>query len=270
MIELAMVLAVAVLLMAMLLPAARRARTNSGLGQSVSNLQQIMVAAIMYHFDHAGQAPMHASRYSNGQLSAWDTWSNGGKNCDVYWMQSQPLFDDSAYSRPLNAYLQNVRIPRPPNYVNTGSGSTWTFNSGTPTAAQRAGLQIGVFQSPGDHLTRERQWPTANTTISLYNDVGCSYITNMAWWGQPGYPPSFTAMYNEGTRRVGLAFDGANPNYVFMGDGNLDYIPYNAQYTAPGEFGKANASVCGFVDGRVIYLGLTPGAVTGPGYTLLP
>lgn len=272
-IELVFVVAVGAVLLMVLLPAAHRGRMASGVQGSVDRLRRITWAAQEYHIDHAGQVPLRGAQYSNGQLSGWDTWAFGGKNCGTFWGGGQgSFFDETAYSRPLNPYVYAGSITVPLGYVNTGSGSTWTFFHGHPTPADRASLQIRVFQSPGDRVSYEGSggfmYGTANPNVSCYDDIGTSYVTNMSWWDETGLPNDFTARFNEGVRRIGLAFDGANPDYVWAGDQMMDLAPDFAQIV--GEWGKVGGSVVGFADGRVAYIHLVPLATSGPGYTLLP
>jgi len=268
-VEVAVAVVVMGLLLIVLVPTAKRARNGDGLEVSRFNLSRIMQATIQYCADHAGRVPLRACGYSNGQVTGgWDTWNVGGKNCRFSW--TGQVFDEPAYARFLNPYLYTGRIPKPPGYLSTGSGSTWSFFHGTPTPQQRA-LEIPVFRSPGDTMS----WQSGVTPIpglSAYNDVGTSYLANMKWWGAPGMPGgSFNAQFNGGVDRINLAFAGANPNYVFMHDQTADVV---ANHTAPfqmlGEFGKVNASMMGFADGHVSYEGVIPGALSGPGYTFLP
>ncbi len=259
------------LLLVVLFPMAGRARNGDGYSVSKFNLSRIMAATIQYCADHAGRVPLRACGYSGGQLTGgWDTWNVGGKNCRLFW--SGQVFDEPAYCRFLNPYLYTARIVKPNGYINTGSGATWTFVHGTPTAQQRDRMEIPVFQSPGDIGSYQSSWPNPTPGISSYDDVGTSYHANMKWWGAPGMPTgSFNAQYNGGVDRINLAFAGANPNFVFMHDQTADVV---ANHTAPfqmlGEFGKVNASMMGFADGRVAYEGVVAGALSGPGYTFVP
>lgn len=264
-VELVVVVIVLGVVVAVLLPMASRSRNADGLHQSVYNVASLMRATLMYHVGEGGRAPMRGARYSNSQLTGWDTWHFGGKNCDIYWQfQSQGTFDESAYARPLNQYLPLARIPRPANYVSTPT----TFHPGTPTAAQRLSLQIDIFRSPGDVATRQRAFPSPTPSVTGYNDVGTSYLLNMKWWGHPSIGGgTFTQQFNNGANRVGLALGGANPNYVFMHDQIADVASNFSQ--APGEFGGINMSVLGFADGRVRYQTVGFG-VSGPGYTFIP
>jgi len=267
--------AVVILLILLLLaPVARRQRLADGLADSLNNVRQILAAEAVYRSGNADQIPMRGSRYSNGQLSGWDTWAFGGKNCRQGWAAPNGgLFDESAYSRPLNQYLYpDVGIARPPGYFSVGSGSTWSFGGGTPTQADRDNLQFPVFRSPGDHASFQGTvggvpYGTPNPNVTCYNDVGTSYHLNMKWWGQPGLGGgSFTQQFDAGVNRIrALASAGNLSTYVWMHDQIADIVANFGNAT--GEFGGANMSVCGFLDQHAAYMQLSPGALSGPGYT---
>jgi prepilin-type N-terminal cleavage/methylation domain-containing protein len=273
-VELVMALVIISVLVVALLPMASRvSRQDSRKVASRNNLRQILEARAAFSDDHAGQMPMRGAQYSFGQMSGWDAWHFGGKNCNIYWQSlSSGLFDESAFSRPLNAYLIGFDIPQPIGYVNTGSGTTWNFHHGTATSQQRASLEIPVFRSPGDRATIQRTWPNPTPGVSCYNDVGTSYLLNMKWSSMPGLPSNFTARFNEGVNRITLAALRPPPNeYVWIHDQNADRVS-NAGSTAmiPGEFGGFNRCMVGFIDGRAEYMALVPGAFSGPGYNFWP
>ena len=265
-------ISIVALLLVLLIPQAGRVRNADGFQVSMANLATIMKATIQYHADNAGRSPLRACAYTNGQPhGGYDTYSVGGKNCSNYW--AGQMFDEPAYFRFLNPYLYQARIPEPMLYVNTGSGSTWHFIHGTPTAQQRLGLEIPVFKSPGDIASIHQQGIIPNPAISSYDDVGTSYMTNMKWWGSmPG--STWATRYEEGVNRINLAFNGANPNFVFMHDQTAERVAVSFPPYSPiqGEFGKVNASMMGFADGRVSYMYVVPGYAntSGPGYTFLP
>lgn len=267
-------LAVLVVLLAMvlLLPGLMRQRWNgAGLDVSMNNVRQILTATAHYRLDNAGRVPMRGCGYAQGMITGgWDTWSSFGKNCNSYW-QAQP-FDESAYGRALNAYLLESRIPRPAGYVNTGSGNTWTFNDGTPSALQRQSFQLPVCRSPGDVGTRQRNWPLVTLGISAYDDVGTSYFTNMKWWDQPGWPSNFTQRFNAGTDRIRtLQPNDVERPFAWIHDQIADVVSntFGSGFQIKGEFGGVNKSVMGFLTGDVDYLTVTPGAGSGTGYTFL-
>ncbi len=265
-----LVVLIALLALVLLLPGLMKQRWNgSGLDVSLNNVRQILAATAHYRLDNAGRVPMRACGYNNGGISGWDTWSSFGKNCSNFWAGQQ--FDESAYSRALNPYLTSGnRIPKPPGYINVGSGNTWNFNHGVPTAQQRASLQIPVCRSPGDVASRQRSWPSATPGVSAYDDVGTSYTVNMKWWDQPGWPSNFTQWFNAGTERIRtLQPNDVERPFAWITDQTGDIVPnvFSPQFQMKGEFGGINKSVMGFLTGDVDYLTLTPGAGSGVGYT---
>lgn len=270
-VELAAAVSMVGVLLALLIPMAARQRADSGLEVSLNNMRHINRAQFQYWIDTAGQAPWRGSRYTNGQLSGWDTWAYGGKNNDLYWLTGTGagMFDESAYSRPLNAYLTSEEIPVPAGYVNTGSGATWTFNHGTPTPQQRLDLDIPVFRSPGDLASRQRSWPNPSA-ISCYDDVGTSYMLNMVWWDSIT-SGSFTFRYNHGVGLIQSRINTPPPNeFIWLSDQVGSVVPDLVTAKIRGEFGDVNRSVAGFLDGRAEYIRLTPGATSGTGYTFIP
>src|SRR5688572_28772261 len=101
-IEAAVSVVLMLVLSVVLLPAAAGARQPSGLAVSLQNVQRIIQAHWDYRDDNADQVPMRGARYSNGQLSGWDSWVIGGNNPRMDWaVPNGGLFDESAFSRPL-------------------------------------------------------------------------------------------------------------------------------------------------------------------------
>ncbi len=274
-VEALVVVAIIGLLLAVLIPVGSRSRQSSGLSDSMLNVATLVSATHVYQADHDAQAPMRACGYSLGQVTGgWDTWNFGGKDNDsrtsLYWeTNGSGVFDEPAYTRFLNPYLAGERARRPTGYVNSGSGSTWTFSHGHPIPQERASLECKVFKSPGDIASHQQAGSVPG--LSAYNDVGTSYFLNMAWWSHIYLTPpytSFTAAYVEGARRIGLALGGANPNYVWIHDQTAQLV--GAGQPTTGEFGSVNMSVMGFADGRVMYHKVVLGAYSGPEYTFLP
>jgi type II secretory pathway pseudopilin PulG len=271
--ELLACLAAVAVLVVLSLPAFSQTSRDNGLSVSLNNVRIIMEAQAAYRNDH-GRVPMRGSRYTNGNLSGWESWNMGGKNCDSrssFWSTyAGGIFDQSAYSRFLNPYIYpDVGIPRPPTYVNLGSGSTWTFHAGAPSAQQRAALELPVFRSPGDTETRQRLWPNPTAGLSSYDDVGTSYHVNMNWWNMPSLVPlQFTQRFNAGT---GLIHAQAPDHYIWVSDQMGSVVPnVSGPIQIPGEFGGTNMSVVGFMDGRSEYIELLAATHQGPGYTLWP
>jgi type II secretory pathway pseudopilin PulG len=262
-----------VLSLAVLLPGLMRERWNGdGLTQSLNNVRQLLSACAAYRMDNAKRVPMRGCAYSLGQITGgWDTWNFAGKNCNAFWQTSYGgPFDESAYGRPLNAYLFHDPIPQPPGYVNTGSGATWTFNDGTPTSAQRASLQIKVCRSPGDLQSHEQNWPLATPGITCYDDIGTSYMVSMNWWDESWLPGDFTLRYNAGTEAIRHLGPKVTQPFAWISDENGQLISQgSSNYVLPGQFGGDNMSVLGFLTGNAAYLHITAGAGAGNGYTFL-
>ena len=259
-IELLVVIAIIALLIGILLPALGRARNAGRLAVSLNNCRQILIAQATYRFDKKDQIPMRGTGYAAGNMSGWDTWSYGGKNCDILWNGS--VFDETAYTKPLNSYVYpDIILDVPTGYVNTGSGSTWNFNHGTPSTTDREKVQMPAFRSPGDRATYQGTvggvpYGTINPARSSYDDVGTSYHFNIKWWDQPGMPAGFTQRFNEGVRRTRLAteFDPTG-KFVWIHDQTADVVA-NTSATGQGvmgEFGDKNKSVHAYLDGRVTY-----------------
>jgi prepilin-type N-terminal cleavage/methylation domain-containing protein len=264
-IELLVVIAIIALLIGILLPALRRARDTSRTAVSLSNCRQILIGQASYRFEKKDQIPMRGGRYTGGQLGGWDTWCYGGRNNFVGWAGSNGgVFDEAAYARPLNEYLySDVRMDRPPGYINTGSGNTWNFYGGNPTVQDREMLQLPAFRSPGDKGTYQGTvggvaYGTLNGARSSYEDVGTSYHTNMKWWDQQDLASlGFTPRFNEGVRRIRLSseFDPTG-KFVWIHDQTSDVVANFGP--SMGEFGDPNRSVMAYLDGRAEYNKLQP------------
>jgi prepilin-type N-terminal cleavage/methylation domain-containing protein len=259
-IELLVVIAIIALLISILLPALGRARNAGRLAVSLSNVRQINIGMATYRFEKKDQVPYRSGRYANGVVNSWDTWHYGGKNCSKFWQTyAGGVFDETAYSRPLNPQIYGeLVIEKPSGYVNNNAPpATWTLTQGTPSDQDRDAVQMPVFRSPGDKATRQRAWPTPDPTISSYDDVGTSYHSNMKWFYQPGLPAAWNARMLEGSRRIRLASEyDPTGKFVWIHDQTADIIAHSAP-TVPyvlSEFGDRNKSVAAFLDGRASYI----------------
>lgn len=280
-IELLVVVAIIALLIGLLLPGLGKARNAARIAISMNNCRQINIGMASYRFELKDAIPMRGSRITNGQLNGWDTWNYGGKNCDKFSIENDRfwqnyaggLFDNSAYSRPLNAYLYpEIVLDQPQGYINTGSGATHNFNAGRASDLDRYNVEMTVFRSPGDRATRQRNWPNPTPTISSYDDVGTSYHINMKWWDQPGLNANFTLRYHEGVRRIQQAQDwDPTGKFVWIHDQTADVVahsdrtlPVASRRTFMGEFGDRNKAVMAYLDGRAEYNNMVTGALYDP------
>jgi type II secretory pathway pseudopilin PulG len=261
-----------VLLGVVLAPIAKGQQQDSRLVGSLTNLRLILAARDAYSIDHAGMMPIRGSRYTNGTLGGYDTWHVGGKNSHIEWQtRYNGLFDESAYSRPLNVYLYpNVNIPVPAAYVNTGSGSTWNFWTGHPTPEDRLSLDLPIFRSPGDRTSYQSSWPNPGPR-SGYDDVGTSYMVNMSWYFQPDLQQfSMPQRMLPGTQRMSaIAGTKHSTRFIWMADQTMELAFHGAPGSVrPGEFGGANRSAVGYLDGRAAYIEIIPQTPITEAYTL--
>lgn len=278
--ELAAVLAIALVLIAVLLPLGNRQRQAGGLAISLANLQQILAATADYRSDHDGQTPLRMGQFITCSISGWSNWSFGGKNNNIYW-QSLSIGDESAYARRLNAYIFGGTpwIPKPPNYPTCPPSTFAAAPPGRPTSDERLTLEIPVYRSPGDRATRQRAWPNPTPGISCYDDVGTSYQSNMAWFDTFTSPPfslGFTGAFMEGYRRIRTIESSPwASTFVWVWDqmGTINYASpagANGEFSVGEGFKNDRMTTCGYLDGHATYIPIQYGTIEGPGYRLVP
>lgn len=267
-IELLVVVAIIALLIGLALPALARARQAGRLAVSLTNTRQIMLAVESYRFDHADAMPMRASYYSAATTpSSWDTWAFGGKNNDAWWAGHHAgLYDEPAFTRPLNPYLYGgVQIPEPVGYQRD------PYVKGVIAPGDRDGIEMPVFRSPGDVTSHQRTRYEGATNLSSYDDVGTSYHVNMSWLRELRKGGDLVEAYETGIRRLRTGTSLNPATFVWLEDqfGRLiNESTAGAQAGWEGEFGGANRSVSAFLDGHCEYVERVPGEAAGPGYTL--
>lgn len=275
-IELLVVIAIIALLVAILLPALKKARLAAWLAVSQVNVRQIGTAQFSYASDNKDRYPVRSSpgREANAAAptqAAWCSWSFGGKNCNVFWQTYQGgVYDEPAGLRPINSYM----------YPGTDLSNSDT-KAEIAQPGNRTFHQLPGFKSPGDRISYQRNWPSPTNNISSYEDVGTSYHVNMQWWDlfyagfqqrspqRPG--ETIWAYWNravqEGARRFTVASTYDPTKFVWFHDQTADVVS-NRPQSYMGEFGEINKSVLGFLDGHVEYLKVVPNAASGPGYVL--
>ncbi|MGE3107578.1 MAG: hypothetical protein AB7G11_01215 [Phycisphaerales bacterium] len=226
-----------------------------------SNLRTIGQGIAAYREDHAGYYPIVLT-YSRGStqqlgvsLEGWCTWQFGGKNNNGFW--GFRVFDVEAADRPLNPYVvPDEFFAAPP------------FPTRMPASyPARATAQAPMFHDPGDLATHQRNWPSATSGISAYDDVGTSYHTNMDWWNS--ISGTFMARFAEGTRRLAVG-EGVDPSrFVVVSDEFSAIITNtsNLRLQVVNGYGDRNFVPLLFVDGHATYERLSPAVRTTARYT---
>ncbi len=286
-IELLVVIAIIAVLIAILLPAVGSMRLVGWRTKSMANLRSIVTAGFVYQDAYKGYLPCLPPNPDRGMtpeyfvgsttsripLSAYCTWTFGGKNCRPFWANTQTVFDIEAADRPLNGYVQDAPIFAPP------------APQALPAASEdRKTLQMPVFQDPSDKRGHQRNWPNANVAApgedsiaSSYDDVGTSYHFNVKWFDQLCLPQTPVQLMGsngqEAMRRwyLGLrrlrAADAFTPSrFAWIHDEYADITVYNINPNAQVRNGYKdfNKSVMGYMDGHVAYTRLRTGGQLTP------
>ncbi|UYV13093.1 MAG: prepilin-type N-terminal cleavage/methylation domain-containing protein [Phycisphaera sp.] len=267
-IELLVVIAIIALLIGILLPALGSARLLGYQAVSLSNVRQLQVAFFNYKADFNDDIPMKMS-WRNGGIGGWCTWSFGGKDASEYYRTyAGGVFDEPAFTKPLNPYVYpDLNLPEPTGY----NPDPIRYEEGRPDDDQREIVEMPAFRSPGDKKTHQRSWPAPNTQLSSYDDVGTSYHVNMRWWDagdmrsfsawgpSPIRYPKGSARWEEGMKRFRQAefFDASK--MVWIHDQTADVVANDPQGRDwLGEFNENNKSVMAFYDGHAAYLSIEP------------
>lgn len=228
-----------------------------------ANLRTIGQASEAYRDDYQNYLPILLT-YQRGtvarsgtSMEGWCNWVFGGKNNNGFWATRQ--FDVEAADRPLNPYV----IPDEFFYAPP-------FPARLPAAhPSRATAQAPMFNDPGDLASYERNWPIPTKSINGYNDVGTSYLFNVAWWDQiPGGLP-FQQRFLEGSRRI-AAGEGVDPSrFVWLTTqvGDILSVHTSRSYRITNAYGDVNTEPLLFMDGHVSYERITPTVHSTSRYT---
>lgn len=284
-IELLVVIAIIALLVGILLPALAKARTAARLTKSQSNVGQLTRAMGLFRVENRDDLPFPMTIYgdvnryqqpgavtlgafamhlhSGNYLRADHPDANGGND---YWPGE----------RALNPFIYSgIKLPVPPLYPFNRFGAT----SSRPavSAGERQTLKMDFSRSPGDQATMDHP-STASSTgnaaaphyfggISQYDYSGTSYAHNSIWIqvlaeqlnGGPvgndltpylrAWRPGMAKINNSLVNTSKFVTYTDKTSYAFVTDPGY-------RNNIAGEFGEADKSVMGFLDGHVDYLKL--------------
>lgn len=269
-IEILVVIAILVLLIAIILPHLSGSRRAARQAVSLHNLGHIGRAVTLYVGDFKGKLPLPGSRRmqnvngevafnwprTSGDIRGYAAWMPLGKNCDSFWFNDGAGFDLPAVFRPLNQYLIHQTLPRPISINGFPAGS-----------ADRVNLQVPVCKDPTDNLTYSRSIPReADRTISTYDDVGTSYLANTKWHEQVmrSTGQTFSNAWFHGYNRLCLGELYQQSKLVFMMDSwahaAMTSSDDNARIT--NGYGEVNKGNMLFLDAHAAYLPVIPGSPT--------
>lgn len=276
-IELLVVIAIVALLLAILLPALRNARQAARMMRSMSNVREIVKGTHIYRTEYKDLFPMQSSCGPEAPSPwggwAWCTWNYGGKGADAWWKTNNNIFDHPAARRPLNHILYPDIAA---TFLDPGRQRTAFAQE-----AERTADVMPVYRSPGDRVTYQRlpNYPSPYYDLEggSYHDVGTSYHMNMKWWDglrqnsqyqQGGGGRSENSwqyaerMIREGMKRMDISDGFAPSNFMWIHDQTGDIVTHDSRRRSwRGEFDEINKAVCGFLDGSVRYMKMTPGAI---------
>lgn len=267
-IEILVVIAIMVLLLAIILPHLSGSRRAARQAVSLHNLGHLGRAVTLYVGDFKGRLPLPASRRLqniggevlfnwprvSGDVRGYAPWMPLGKNCDSHWFGDGTGFDLPAIYRPLNQYLINQKLPSP------------TSINGFPVgAADRVNFQLPVCKDPTDNVSFSRSWPpSADTLISTYDDVGTSYLANTTWHDQVMLSTGrrFGDAWFYGYNRLCLGEIYQQSKLVFMMDSwaNATMISPEDNARITNGFGEVNKGNMLFLDAHAAYLPVIPGS----------
>lgn len=229
------------------------------IAQSLNNLRAIGMANAQYRADNAGYFPIELTNNPR-RLSpptggvGWCGWSFAGKNNAGWWQStsgSTRFFDVEAADRPLNSYLYPEMVfhaPTPPAQLPADSEFRLTE-------------QAPLNRDPADSWSNQRSWPNTTKGISMYDDVGTSYLWNSSWWPQFFSTPDWTVRMRTATQRLAVGTGITPSRFVWCQDPFVDIATFSSSTMAMVRnwYGEFNKSVMLFYDGHADYLPTFPG-----------
>ncbi len=274
-IELLICIVIIGLLIALLLPALRKARMEAWKAVSIANVRGIAQAGAMYQTDNKGYLPVVPGppvdlSLPTTVINAWVTWGGWGKYTSTWWRDNGGgIFDIAPSQRPLNnGYLY-------PQYLPTAADA----NGGS-----RANFQMPMCKDPSDKIGHQQTWDAFQPTFGLatpnsdfsscYNDVGSSYLIQIKWFFQTNryVGNNWTKAWKLGPERLKMS-DGFSPSrMIWLNDEYCDITINQVSNTARvvNGYGDINKACVGFLDGHARYMKMIPGGEGDPNNVIAP
>ncbi len=295
-IELLVVIAIIALLVGILLPALAKARTVARLAKSQSNVSQLTRAMGLFRNENRDDLPFPMTIY--GDVNRWQ--SPGAVTSGAFAMHlhsgnylradnpnANGMNDYWPGERALNPFIYaGVNLPVPPLYPFNRPGAT----SSRPavTAGERQALKLDFCRSPGDQATTDHPSTASSTDsttaphyfqgLSQYDYTGTSYAHNSIWIqvlaqqlnggpvGQNLTP--YLRAWRPGMAKFNNSLVDTSKFVTYSDKVAYAYVTDRGyRNNIAGEFGEADKSVMGFLDGHVDYVKLERRtlALGGPG-----
>jgi prepilin-type N-terminal cleavage/methylation domain-containing protein/prepilin-type processing-associated H-X9-DG protein len=260
-IELLVVIAIIGVLVALVLPALRKARLEAWKTISLSNIRSIAQAGVQYQTDQKGYLPVVPTGVPvPTNINAWITWGGWGKYTSNWWTTGGGIFDILPSARPLNPYLSSEAMPS------------------ERTALMRKTFQLSVCKDPSDRIGHQQTWDAflpsfgvANENTdrsSCYDDVGTSYLVQVKWFFQTNryVGNNWTKAWRLGTERLRTADGFHSSRMIWLNDEYCDITinQVSANAKIKNGYGDINKAVVAFLDGHARYMKMIPGGEGDP------